>query len=104
MTGAIRSVAMEGACPEHPVRKIVQKNADVKKRIKLPVKENFTEYDDRLKVLLKQMRDCLKQGMIPGIRKGQKCGGCSMRDLCMPGLKKIRPLKEQIDQIRREDL
>ncbi len=78
--------------------------ADVKKRIKLPVKENFTEYDDRLKVLLKQMRDCLKQGMIPGIRKGQKCGGCSMRDLCMPGLKKIRPLKEQIDQIRREDL
>ena len=78
--------------------------ADVKKRIVLPLKENFAEYDSKLKTLLVEMRGFLKQGKIPQIRKGQKCSGCSMRDLCMPKVKKIRTPRAEIEEIGREEL
>lgn len=61
--------------------------ADVKKRIKLPIKDNFSLYDRQLSSILEEMRDYLKQGKIPPIRKGQKCNGCSMKDICMPDLR-----------------
>jgi CRISPR-associated exonuclease Cas4 len=61
--------------------------ADVKKRIKLPLKENFTEYDEFLKKTLNEMRDFLSEGKIPEIQKNQNCSGCSMKDICMPALK-----------------
>lgn len=58
--------------------------ADVKRRVSLPLKENFEKYNTQLIQLLEEMRGYLAQGKIPAIRKGQKCSGCSMRDLCMP--------------------
>ncbi len=73
--------------------------ADVKKRIHLPIKENFFEYDKNLKSLLWQMREYLEQGTIPAIRKGQKCSGCSMKDLCMPAMKKIKMIRKEIEEI-----
>ncbi|MEY8338863.1 Dna2/Cas4 domain-containing protein [Lachnospiraceae bacterium 62-35] len=72
---------------------------DVKKKVSLPVKERFAEYDNRLKSLLKEMRMYLQQGRIPAIRKGQKCSGCSMKDLCMPAVKKIRDLRKEIETL-----
>ena len=74
--------------------------ADVRKRISLPVKELFDEYDQKLKRILVEMRNYLTIGKIPDIRKGQKCTGCSMKDLCMPSRKKIKDLKSEIDEIR----
>lgn len=74
--------------------------ADVKKRISLPLKENFALYDQQLKVLLNEMRDHLERGSIPEIRKGQKCSGCSMRDLCMPSIKKERNFLTELQKIR----
>lgn len=70
--------------------------ADVKKRIPLPVKEQFEEMDARLKKLLQEMRGYLDTGKIPLIRKGQKCSGCSLKDLCMPGMKKLRDFRAAI--------
>ena len=78
--------------------------ADVKKRTVLPLRENFIEYNYRLKDLLTEMRDFRKRGIIPKIRKGQKCSGCSMRDLCMPQIKKIRDPRVEIEKIGQEEL
>ena len=61
--------------------------SDVKKRIKLPLHEGYSEYDRELKELLAKMRDYRQRGVIPPIVKGQKCSGCSMKDICMPKLK-----------------
>lgn len=76
--------------------------ADVKRRYPLPLKENFLEYDEKLKTSLRQMRKLLMKGQIPPIRKGQKCSGCSMKDLCMPKLKKTSDLRSQIFMLNRE--
>ncbi len=73
--------------------------ADVKKRIKLPLCEEYAKYDRELKDLLAKMRENKKRGIIPPIRKGQKCSGCSMKDLCMPKLKKSKNLKDSIIEL-----
>lgn len=73
--------------------------ADVKKRIKLPVKENFEMYDVQLQKILGEMRMDLEKGVIPAIKKGQKCNGCSMKDLCMPSVKKVKSIVSEIQKI-----
>lgn len=78
--------------------------ADMKKRIALPLKENFEKYNEELKRLLTEMRDFLKAGKIPPIRKNQNCNGCSMKDVCMPSMRKIPDLKKEIKKIEREPL
>ncbi len=78
--------------------------ADVKKRVQLPLKDNFKAYDERLKELLEQMREYLMQGKIPSIRKGQKCSGCSMKDLCMPSIKSVKCIRDEIKKIERTEL
>lgn len=78
--------------------------ADVKKRIALPLKENFKEYEVKLKNILTEMRRNLAIGQIPGIRKGQKCSGCSMKDLCMPSAKLIQNVQAEIEKIGKAEL
>ena len=73
--------------------------ADVKKRVALPVKENFDEYDQKLKKILEEMRARLNKGKIPEIPKGQKCSGCSMRDLCMPSVKNPKAFRAELEAI-----
>ena len=76
--------------------------ADVKRRYTLPLRENFTEYDEKLKKTLSEMRTFLEEGKIPEIPKGQMCSGCSMKDLCMPTLKKHQDLRKQIVRLNEE--
>ena len=73
--------------------------ADVRKRYNVPVKENFEAYDKRLKELLHEMRTYLETGQIPEIRKGQKCSGCSMKDLCMPKTSPSWNIKKELKKI-----
>lgn len=73
--------------------------ADVKKRIKLPLKDNFLEYDQILKSKLAEMRRLLLEGRIPEISKNNNCSGCSMKDICMPALKKPVSVKKCIEEI-----
>lgn len=75
--------------------------ADVKERIMLPVRENFSIYDKKLKELLKEMRENFEKGVIPSIRKGQKCSGCSLKDLCMPTMKKTKDTLSEIREIQK---
>ena len=74
--------------------------ADVKKRIELSIKESYEQSEEKLKKLLSEMREYLKQGMIPAIPKGQKCSGCSMKDLCMPTTRKQKPFRKMLNEIR----
>ena len=59
--------------------------ADARKRVKVSFEPSL---HSELLTLLSEMRQCIAEGRIPDIRKGQKCSGCSMRDLCMPQIKK----------------
>ena len=77
---------------------------DVKKRIVLPLKENFQEYDAQLKTILKHMREDIAKGHIPAIPKGQKRSGCSTRDMCMPSMKPVKDLRSEITKIERAAL
>lgn len=76
--------------------------ADVKRRFPLPLKENYLEYDKLLKETLNKMREYLIKGEIPAIQKNQKCSGCSMKDLCMPQLKKVPKVRNQIEMINKK--
>lgn len=75
---------------------------DVKKRVSLPLKENFHEYDLRLKELLAEMRQFLEIGLIPLIPVKQHCSGCSMQDLCMPKKRKPKRVYDQIQMLKEE--
>lgn len=77
--------------------------ADVKKRIRLPLKENFAEYDDILKKTLAEMRSLLSVGKIPEIKKNSNCSGCSMKDICIPNLKSPASIKGCIKEIMEKE-
>ena len=78
--------------------------ADVKKRFKLPLKDNFNEYDNKLKSIISEIRKDIEYGIIPPINKGQNCNGCSIKDICMPSYKPIKSVREYINEIWEEDL
>ncbi len=77
--------------------------ADQKKRVELPLEENYSEYDDALKKQLKKMRELINSGIIPPIAKEQKCNGCSMKDVCMPKIKKCCSVRRCIEVCRNSD-
>ena len=78
--------------------------ADVKKRVKLPLMENFLQYDKDLKNIVGEMRSLIKMGKIPSVRKDQNCNGCSLKDLCIPKIKKIRSVHDEIaESVRKEE-
>lgn len=58
--------------------------ADTRNRIKLPLNEEYDRYYALITRLLDEMRECVESGVIPPRSTGQKCGGCSVKDLCMP--------------------
>lgn len=73
--------------------------SDVRKRVKLPLKENYKLFGEKLKEILKEMRLHLVSGNIPGIIKGQKCSGCSMKDLCMPKISLPKSIRSDMMKI-----
>lgn len=62
--------------------------SDTRKRVRLPFDTEFEKYDKLLKGLLSEMREVLASKDIPRRKKGQKCTGCSMSDICFPKDKK----------------
>ena len=58
--------------------------SDIRKRIQLPFSEKYDMYMKQVNEYLSSMRYYLSINEIPQIRKGQKCSGCSMSDICMP--------------------
>ena len=77
--------------------------ADVRKRYDLDFSKTYREYDERLRQLLVEMRSFLKAGRIPEIRSGQKCSGCSMKDICMPKLKRSEKFSLKIEKMLEDE-
>ena len=73
--------------------------ADVKQRIPVDFTDSYREFDNELKDLLCEMRTNLREGIIPPIRKGQQCSGCSMKDLCMPKTSPSWNIKKELKKI-----
>lgn len=79
--------------------------ADVKQRIPVDFTDSYREFDNELKDLLCEMRTNLREGIIPPIKKGQQCSGCSMKDLCMPSsLKKSYRFQKELQHVLEEQL
>lgn len=72
---------------------------DVKRRYQIDFKENYSIYDSKLRQILSEMRQYLRSGTIPTIRDSQNCSGCSMKDLCMPKLKRVKSFKEELNKL-----
>lgn len=62
--------------------------SDTRKRVRLPFDTEYEKYDTMLKNLLFEMRKVLNSKLIPPRKKGQKCSGCSMADICFSKEKK----------------
>lgn len=75
--------------------------SDTRKRVKLPFSEEFDKYDLMLKKLLDEMREVMEQNKIPPRRRGQKCSGCSVKDICFPK-DKWYSVKEIIMSMKRD--
>ncbi|MGN0578085.1 MAG: CRISPR-associated protein Cas4 [Ruminiclostridium sp.] len=61
--------------------------ADTRKRVALPFDSEYVKYDEMLKKLLAKMRAVLRDSSIPARKKGEKCSGCSLQDVCFPKTK-----------------
>lgn len=72
---------------------------DVKRRVKLPLREKYDIYDARLKDILTRMRDYMERGEIPEIDRNQHCNGCSMKDLCMPKVRSIYGVRKKVIEV-----
>lgn len=76
---------------------------DTRRRIELPLNENYQNYFSELRDLVSQVRDDTIKGIIPHIRKGQKCGGCSFKDMCLPQLSKGGKKQTFLDYLKQAE-
>lgn len=64
--------------------------ANTKKRVPLLLRENWEIYDSQLRANLLEMRRLRVEGIIPVKEQGQKCSGCSLKNICIPINRKRR--------------
>lgn len=77
---------------------------DTRKRVVLPFATVYEEYLEKLTATLEEMRRLRREGHIPSVRKGQYCGGCSMKDICMPKVNQTQiKIRERIINFAEED-
>lgn len=75
--------------------------SDVRKRYAVDFSTDKVAYYEELQRILAEMHIFIVAGSIPPIREGQKCNGCSMKDLCMPSIvtkHRHSPLREMIEK------
>lgn len=73
-------------------------------KVELPFVAEYDFYDSLLREKIKEMREYLHRNQIPPIQKGQKCSGCSLKDICMPSKKPRFDLKQTIYTKMEEDI
>lgn len=65
-------------------------------KVQLPFDEQYELYYQMLVKSLDEIREYKEKNAIPPIRKGQKCSGCSLKDICMPTKRKKSNLRDTI--------
>lgn len=63
----------------------------------MPFDEEYDRYKALIDDLVGKMQNVMESGVIPPKIKGQKCNGCSIKDLCMPKTKKYS-IKQLIEE------
>ena len=51
---------------------------------------------EQVRVLLEEMHDLYRRGYTPKVKRSRACNACSLKDLCLPGLMRIRPVAAYI--------
>ena len=74
-----------------------------KHKVLLPFDSEYDFYYNLLKEKLGLMRKYLSENTSPPIEKGQKCQGCSLKDLCMPIKKPSLNIKKRLYSRLEED-
>lgn len=63
------------------------------------VKVEFTkELRDKVKDMLQEMQDLWKKGYTPKVKPHKGCNACSLKDICMPKLRKNPSVKSYIEK------
>lgn len=80
--------------------------ADVKRRVSLPFddREVSAHFEAQLQEILSQMRERISAGKVPPVQRGQNCNGCSMKNMCMPKVRRNVDMRTQIIEFAQEDL
>lgn len=55
-----------------------------------------SELRGRVTEILSAMRDCMRRGHTPSPRPAGRCRACSLKEVCLPGLKKSPPVDEYL--------
>lgn len=76
--------------------------SDKRRRIRLPFDVEYDKYDKMLKTILSEMRKYIEENIIPDRDKGQKCSGCSIKELCFPKSTNYK-VREEIYKLREDD-
>ena len=76
---------------------------NVKKRVLLPLRSEYEYFINELNNTLSEIRKNTYAGVIPPIRRGQKCNGCSFRDICIPQFGKSRKKVTFMDFLRESE-
>ncbi len=77
---------------------------DVKQRIALPFEQEYSSYLSTLENILQEMREHILESKIPAVKKGQKCSGCSFKELCIPKINTRYNVKRDIYAIIEGDV
>lgn len=72
---------------------------ETKRRVKLPFDNLKSQLSQQLTSYLSEMREVIESGIIPPRKKGQKCVGCSISDLCFSKTAKYR-IKDEIELMK----
>lgn len=54
------------------------------------------ELRGRVTEILSAMRDCMRRGHTPSPRPARRCSACSLKEVCLPGLKRSPPVAEYL--------
>lgn len=56
------------------------------------------ELKERVRELFSQMHELFKKGHVPKVRPSKSCNACSLKNLCLPRLYKIKSVKDYLEQ------
>lgn len=51
---------------------------------------------EQVRALLEEMHDLYRRGYTPKVKRSRACNACSLKELCLPGLMRIRPVAAYI--------
>lgn len=77
--------------------------SNIKKRVEVCFKEDFDSLLETIENTIKSIKYYRQKSILPQKKKGQKCGGCSMKDLCFAYSSPINTKSQIFDSLELEN-